>query len=201
MSQDQPENGRWKWVKDIIVPTLVAVVALAGTFLGSLQANNSSRETQRNQFNEERVKADRDRRADVYLKFLAAAYTYHSKLVSLVSACPPFPDVLPNRSAEDHNKAVGIHHLCVTQEEAKATTEAEAFRSAQNEVYIFGSDEASDIAQELGRAFPDSVSPGRKPLAPGEIPAYIGRADFGDPYAEFQKMACREIPATPRSKC
>jgi hypothetical protein len=175
------EPAKWAlpgWLKDVLVPILVAVVAFAGTGLGAYFANQGSRETQSMQLQEDRSKEDRANRANAYMEMLTEAFNYGGVLSDGISRC-----TADNPNSED------IRSRCVYSVFRENIHQGRKMFSLFLEVQIYGTDTASAAAYQLYQTFPTELSKN------------FDIDLFSERLTKFLGVACRELPNNPRPGC
>jgi hypothetical protein len=185
----RPESGLPGWLKDIFVPVLVALVALAGTGIGAYLANKSAQDTQRAQLQDEQRKEDRDMRAETYTVFMDEAFAYAGILNDGVATCvsTSYPASLPAREAAKQTCTFDVYLRNIS-----------AFRkmaSAYFAVRIYGTGAGSEAASDVYDTFPHGES--REKMSPKVLDVEI----LSDRLSVFLDVACRELPNTPRPGC
>lgn len=187
MSQEDPAR-QWSWIRDVTVPVLVATVAIVGTYLGASQANGGNQQILAAQIKEERIKADRDKRLEVYLNFLKAADEYAKAIGPEWEKCKGFVD----------QGTVEVAIKCRDELNTIVGANRPTFYDAYDRMYIFASSEALQAAGEIFNSFPRSAFVADSAIA---VHAKFDPNSYTQAVVKLKKSACRDIPANPRETC
>lgn len=196
-------------VKDIAMPLLVAFVALCGTYIGSSISAAVARDGQQAQLAEDRSKAERDRRSEIYMRFLGSADAYYRRQVEAEKSCRN------SLAASTPEERTGKILLCVGRDPQLATL-LEPLRKARDELQVYGSSDAVAASEEVMIFLPIAQSAlGTSEVLvfmnfDGQLEKQIGGrtiellgswSNFSSAYREFQRVACRDLPPRPRENC
>ncbi|MFD4672984.1 hypothetical protein ACFWNN_24875 [Lentzea sp. NPDC058450] len=177
-------------IMPLVLAAVAAIAAFGSSFYGASLANEGSRRVQEKQVDEERKKVERDKRADVYLKFLDASTTYVDKISPLTTRC----DAPPVWTEADPYPLTGLSCIMIRPEFHDAR---KPLHEARNAVYVYGSSNANKLADALMQTLPASEIPFPRKYDPT---AYNSE-DRHQAYRSFQAAICREVPPNPRNDC
>lgn len=176
-----------------LIPILTALLAFGATYVGATTANKGAAATSRAQIQEEREKADRDRRAETYVEFLGKATTYRDTVEPVVRCLDngllAEPPVGTNIPASDPRLKCSI-------QVAEFGTARNEFQDARNAVYYYGSQEAEDAAGFLAGALLPAV--GNYIL---EDARRFAPDRFGALYSEFNRVVCDDVQTDRERRC
>ncbi|MEY9876625.1 type II secretory pathway pseudopilin PulG [Streptacidiphilus sp. MAP12-33] len=163
-----------------LVAVLVAAVLAAGASLYTAWEQSKVQvQLQNAQAAADRAQSDRDKRTDVYGKFLQAANAYAAatdNLLAYVDAnCKPGSRCSPNFSTLETTKA--------------------AFQGSINDVSVWGSNAAVKDEAAVAATLPPSM------WSTDELDLKFNHPAFTQAYQAFLVMMCHELPADPRSGC
>lgn len=184
----------------LLVALVVGIVGVLGTLFGSLVQIYGADRSQEAAFSEERAKEDRAKRADVYFEFLKAANEYAFDVDQAQECLAKFQR--PLRGEEAWRQQVPPEQC--TQLLDDLTGSRRTLDGARYRVYVYGSSEAEGRARAVWQYLPQAL--GWKTWG-SDLPMMDGRlfnfneAAFGQLYANFQRVACREVPVHPRPDC
>jgi hypothetical protein len=172
-------------------------VALFGTYIGSAVSANSGRQTQERQLAEDRAKTEREKRAEIYFRFMSDIDAYYRRQSEVEEACAPS---LTGGVAVDVQTSRLIACL---QGDAKLTALLDPLKKSRNELYVYGSNEANTVVDEMLKQFPLVVHPVN--FQDDFVLTFTERltlsVNFLLDYRKFQGVACRDLPPNPRSTC
>lgn len=162
-------------LRNIVAPVLVVVVSSLFAYQIAELNVGGARRQQAREYDIRRNEEARQKRADVYQRFLNAANRYAVAARSAIAQCPSKctspPDDYQNARYE--------------------------FQASINEVYIYGSAEALKQSRGLAGTLPLAIG-----ALSGEVTIEpVADADFRSAYQDFLTLICREAPATPRNEC
>jgi hypothetical protein len=139
-------------------------------------------ETNRQNIEESRAKEVRDKRGEIYPKFLENANAFNVASADLRTE---------QQAAKRERRAPGAS---VEQAWQHARYE---FRGSMNDVSVFGSSQAWAAAVVLSSTLPSAAPVAAFP----EIKQPTGPLTFSGSYTAFLGVYCKEVPAVPRGDC
>lgn len=181
----------------LVVAIIAGVVGIVGALSGSAVQIYGAARNQEAQFAEQRAKEDRDRRADVYLKFLDAANKYSVATVRTRDCILKARDSRPPGSTSyslDGTCGKNVSDLAPSRQE---------FQGARNRVFVYGSEEAERQARVIASYLPNAVGGDSVTGLPPFDDDLFNFSDdqFNEMYRAFNAIVCREVPAQPRATC
>jgi hypothetical protein len=163
---------------------LVLIAGLIG-FGGAWLGSHATIVTQRDQAREARNAEARRQRAKVYTAFLDRAQSLLQRRRTVLSTL----DV--NRDARrEGRKEISVRGFA---KDFNADISAhDRFKSALNDIYVYGSRAAVSAARSIDASFVDDPTQGGPKL---------DEADYMTGYTRFLNVMCREVSADPRPTC
>lgn len=194
--EQQPARRGWAGlalVDRFLIPILTALLAVGATYVGANLANEGALTTQREQIAEDRAAADRERRAETYVTFLAKATTY-SGTVAPVASC------LDRGLLAEPLIATGIPdddpRLRCAVRVADFGMARNEFQNARNAVFLYGSQPAEDAAGQLAGALPPAVGS----YVPEDARRFAPDR-FAALYSDFNRVVCEDVQTDPDRRC
>ncbi|MFD8492582.1 hypothetical protein [Amycolatopsis sp. NPDC059657] len=176
----------------VMIPMLVAVLAVAGSAVGSFTANLGNAANQRSQFAEQNAREDRAKKTEAYSTLIDAASAYF-EAASTANTC-----VRMNRFLKPNDSVLSFCPEQITS--AKALYPA--YTAATSKVVIYGSEEAYRLSAEMGRLLAKTYPTFQVGTNGIEFAAVrVERREYDVPRGDFIKMMCHELPAVPRRNC
>lgn len=130
----------------------------------------------------------------MYGKYMDAAQLFGREVATKSQDCTDRQPAVRFNTPEGERLIQSCH---AAAEHDSAESRA-AYLKAYTDVYIFGSDAGVDAALEVAKSFPNVAHAGQRQ----ELQADINATHlFAKRFAEFQRIACLEMPAVPRSRC
>ncbi|GGX24047.1 hypothetical protein [Streptomyces lomondensis] len=154
-----------------------AVIAGGFSWLAAWQQSRSTEKAQESQAQEERRSEEREKRAEVYSKFLNSADRFAVETSDAISNCTKKIPCKFDRSAWDEARS--------------------AYQGSLNSVYVYGSYDAVNASRAVSASLPKSLwdPPPTSPRIEFQEERFI------DAYNEFQLVMCQELPPRPRDSC
>lgn len=168
-------------------------ITILSVFIGGILAFGTSYLLQAQLFHQETSRDAKKERTKVYLDYLEKANAYNSSSSNLKLCITANNTVKP---AIDNWRALCQAEIRQDQQERFN------FQVALNQLFIYGSDEAVKKAVALATPLPPSGGGFTidNPLVFDKITNFDSTA-INMPYQEFNALACKELPATPRKTC
>lgn len=169
----------------VLVPLLSAAIGLGGGLLGAYLGAHATIVTQRESAREDRLADARDRRAAVYTRFLAATDRNAVSAVRAAGSC--------------RERRARTTCTFPARTESRYEADGNRFQLAFNEVVVYGSREALDVASRLANTLPRSLDDLERRA--NLIPADQRAIAYQRAYREFLNVMCKEVSADPRPTC
>lgn len=127
-------------LKELAVPILVALVALGGTYLGSPMTADTTTRSQMARLAEDRANVEKEKRTDIYFRFLEQTEEFNSQQRKRIATC--FFEIVENLLGDVLAKPL---RECVLAD-GRVVNLLASVRRVRNEVYVYGTSEANDVA-------------------------------------------------------
>lgn len=162
---------------------IIAALSFLGATTGSWISGRSTEQAARITVEAQTAKEKRDKRAEVYSAYLAAADNYSIRTGELLARATA---VAENPEGEGAGN--------IPQELSDAWAEARStYQDNINELYVYGSDDAWTAHQGVASELPNSLGPVE--LHP------VDSGNFITAYRGMQEIFCKEAVARPRAGC
>lgn len=191
------DNVSNRTIRELAIPILVALVAVAGTCVGVLITADAGEKSQGRQISEERAKAEREKRAEIYFRFMTDSQSYYRRQSQDVESCAP-----GGNGTKPSDMQLTTLVRCLL-DDPKLAELADPLTKSRNELYVYGSDRANHFADLMIQTFPLIVHPvnfRHRSVVTFNDQIRLG-IDFEVNYVEFRTVACGELPPNPRPKC
>ncbi len=188
-------GGRSTWV----IPLAAAVLGLGGALSGAYLGARATIETQKQQADEDRARQARQKRTQVYSRFLDAAVAYQAATENVFDSTVRLPTGRVSKGLASRCAAGRSTKTCRLSRRVIAAyyDRQQRFQGALNDVYVFGSEAGLSAARELSRGLPASLYKG--PRRVSIQPTDFGRYTRG--YNALLDAMCREVTREPRPNC
>lgn len=173
--REQAKKRRFPWTI-AATATVTVVSGLLGGWAGSALTVKASVDAER-----------RVRVGEVYADYLNAADSYYTAAADLDRA---FDKLTPTKDGSASNPSV-LQLPVDAFEEARHD-----YQGAINDVYVYGSEAAWEANRKVAKVLPVALGSVAKRDVPRPDPVA-----FGEAYADFLDVFCREATAEPRQDC
>ena len=168
----------------VVAALLAGVLGIAGSFIGAKQATDAADRTLMRQFDEDHKKEAREHRIDAYFDYLSKAEAYSNAWRTWFSK-------------HDQTKPIDGSELL---SDASIMGPYSAYAHALGEVYVYGSDEAWAVANEIDKTFVLGAAGGTGAIA--LHPATLqDLARYAQLIQRFRTVMCKELASEARKGC